>query len=203
MQAALLIGPIVHARPQWEALSSLLTLKVCITAISPCLFSANDAGIPLRNPRRLPAQLQARPLRRRRGHLPLQHLDQGSYSWPISVYVCTPANRQFTGPFDAELLAALPASLRFICHNGAGYDNIDVGRCSARGIRVSSTPVAVNHATADVAMFLMIGALRQAYVPISALRGGMCRPAYVLATCLREPDRQLAREDYARPRSPA
>lgn len=117
--------------------------------------------------------------------------------------VC-PANRQFTGPFDAELLAALPASLRFICHNGAGYDNIDVGRCSARGIRVSSTPVAVNHATADVAMFLMIGALRQAYVPISALRGGMhvytCLPAYMLTT---KPDRQLAREDYARPRSPA
>jgi lactate dehydrogenase-like 2-hydroxyacid dehydrogenase len=116
-----------------------------------------------------------------------------------------PANRQFTGPFDAELLAALPASLRFICHNGAGYDNVDVGRCSARGIRVSSTPVAVNHATADVAMFLMIGALRQAYVPISALRGGMLPPCLraLLATCLREPDRQLAREDYARPRSPA
>jgi hypothetical protein len=33
MQAALLIGPIVHARPQWEALSSLLTLKVCITTV--------------------------------------------------------------------------------------------------------------------------------------------------------------------------
>jgi hypothetical protein len=40
------------------------------------------------------------------------------------------------------------------------------------GIAVSSTPVAVNHATADVGIFLMIGALRQAYVPLAALRAG-------------------------------
>jgi D-3-phosphoglycerate dehydrogenase len=37
---------------------------------------------------------------------------------------------------------------------------------------VSSTPVAVNDATADVGIFLMIGALRQAHVPITALREG-------------------------------
>jgi glyoxylate reductase len=29
---------------------------------------------------------------------------------------------QVTGPFDAELVAGLPKSLSFICHNGAGYD---------------------------------------------------------------------------------
>jgi glyoxylate reductase len=40
------------------------------------------------------------------------------------------------------------------------------------GIAVSSTPVAVNNATADVGIFLMIGALRQAHVPLSALRAG-------------------------------
>jgi glyoxylate reductase len=31
----------------------------------------------------------------------------------------------------------------------------------------------VNNATADVGIFLMIGALRQAYVPIAAIRAGM------------------------------
>ena len=40
------------------------------------------------------------------------------------------------------------------------------------GISVSSTPVAVNNATADVGIFLMIGALRQAYVPLAAIRTG-------------------------------
>lgn len=41
------------------------------------------------------------------------------------------------------------------------------------GIAVSSTPVAVNNATADVGIFLMIGALRQAYVPLAAIRAGV------------------------------
>lgn len=66
----------------------------------------------------------------------------------------------------------LPQSVRYICHNGAGYDNIDVSACSQKNIAVSSTPVAVNNATADVGIFLMIGALRQAYVPQAALRAG-------------------------------
>jgi D-3-phosphoglycerate dehydrogenase len=43
---------------------------------------------------------------------------------------------------------------------------------SLEGIAVSSTPVAVNNATADVGIFLMIGALRQAHVPLTAIRAG-------------------------------
>lgn len=66
----------------------------------------------------------------------------------------------------------LPQSVKYICHNGAGYDNLDVATCSQKNISVSSTPVAVNNATADVGIFLMIGALRQAYVPQAALRAG-------------------------------
>lgn len=66
----------------------------------------------------------------------------------------------------------LPQSVKYICHNGAGYDNLDVAICSQKNISVSSTPVAVNNATADVGIFLMIGALRQAYVPQAALRAG-------------------------------
>lgn len=40
---------------------------------------------------------------------------------------------QHTGPFDAELVQALPSSLKYICHNGAGYDNIDVAACTSKG----------------------------------------------------------------------
>ncbi|EER38103.1 hydroxyacid dehydrogenase [Histoplasma capsulatum var. duboisii H88] len=77
---------------------------------------------------------------------------------------------QVTGPFDAELLNALPRTLRFICHNGAGYDNIDIATCTKKGIAVSNTPQAVNDATADVAIFLMLGALRKAWTPLSAIQ---------------------------------
>lgn len=48
------------------------------------------------------------------------------------------------------------------------------------GIAVSSTPVAVNNATADVGIFLMIGALRQAYVPLAAIRAGVLHITGVL-----------------------
>lgn len=80
-----------------------------------------------------------------------------------------------TGRVDAELLAALPASLRFLCHNGAGYDQIDVPACTARGVRVSNTPTAVDDATADVGIFLMLGALRNLAVTLPALRAGEWR----------------------------
>jgi glyoxylate reductase len=40
---------------------------------------------------------------------------------------------QVTGPFDNELVSLLPESLKYICHNGAGYDNIDVNACTQRG----------------------------------------------------------------------
>ena len=54
-----------------------------------------------------------------------------------------------TGPFNKELVDALPKSLKYVCHNGAGYDNIEVPACTERSIEISSTPIAVNDATAD------------------------------------------------------
>lgn len=43
----------------------------------------------------------------------------------------------------------MPNSLKYIAHNGAGYDNINVPAVTERGIEVSSTPIAVDAATAD------------------------------------------------------
>ncbi|KIL95349.1 hypothetical protein FAVG1_00085 [Fusarium avenaceum] len=80
-----------------------------------------------------------------------------------------------TGDFDAELLDALPKSLKFICHNGAGYDQIYIPECSSRGIRVSNTPTAVDDATADITIFLLLGALRNLSSSIFSLRDGSWR----------------------------
>ncbi|KAJ6116987.1 2-hydroxyacid dehydrogenase [Penicillium capsulatum] len=101
----------------------------------------------------------------------IQNCKAGHYDGVVAIYRSNASNK-FTGNFDAELLSLLPESVRYICHNGAGYDNLDITTCSKRNIAVSSTPVAVNNATADVGIFLMIGALRQAYVPQAALRAG-------------------------------
>jgi len=97
-----------------------------------------------------------------------------------SVIFRTFESIEITGRFDEEVLEALPSSLKFICHNGAGYDQIDVKACAKRGIKLSNTPGVVNDSTADTAMFLMLGALRRLNVPMKTLRDGewrgQCQP---------------------------
>lgn len=95
----------------------------------------------------------------------------GEFNGVYALYRSNDSNK-YTGNFDAELLDALPRTLKFICHNGAGYDNIDVAACTERGIAVSSTPIAVDDATADVALFLMLGALRNVTQCFQAVRQG-------------------------------
>jgi len=63
--------------------------------------------------------------------------------------------------YDKELVDALPDTVKYISHNGAGYDQIDVHACKARGIQVSNTPAAVDSATATTALYLLISAMRQ------------------------------------------
>lgn len=104
----------------------------------------------------------------------LANCKNGEYNDVVALYRSNQSTSE-TGPFNQELVAALPASLKYICHNGAGYDNIDVDACTGRGLQVSSTPIAVDDATADVGIFLMLGALRQAWIPLSAIKEGKWR----------------------------
>ncbi|OAP60736.1 hypothetical protein AYL99_05738 [Fonsecaea erecta] len=82
-----------------------------------------------------------------------------------------------TGLFDAELCNALPKSWRYLAHCGAGYDQIDPEACSARDppLLVSNVPTAVDDSTADTAIFLMLGALRNFNTSMVALRKGQWR----------------------------
>lgn len=79
---------------------------------------------------------------------------------------------QIAGPFDAELIKQLPTSVKFICHNGAGYDQIDVQECASQGITVTYAPDPVTDATADLTIFLLLGALRQLNPSLANLRRG-------------------------------
>ncbi|KAF8756600.1 D-isomer specific 2-hydroxyacid dehydrogenase, NAD binding domain, partial [Rhizoctonia solani] len=78
----------------------------------------------------------------------------------------------FIGIFDKELIEKLPSSVKWIAHNGAGYDQIDVAVCKARGIGVSNTPGAVDDGTATTALREMEGGLAPAHDP-SALTLGI------------------------------
>ncbi|KAK9457345.1 D-isomer specific 2-hydroxyacid dehydrogenase [Dipodascopsis uninucleata] len=76
------------------------------------------------------------------------------------------------GLMDKELIDATPDTLKFICHNGAGYDLIDVDACLKKGIKVSNTPGSVDAATADVNMYLILAALRNFNFAQTLLRQG-------------------------------
>ncbi|EPQ28186.1 uncharacterized protein PFL1_04015 [Pseudozyma flocculosa PF-1] len=87
----------------------------------------------------------------------------GDYADVVGIYRHFGGARsvKVTGRFDPQLVEALPRSLRYIVHNGAGYDQLDVAALTARNVQVSNVPVAVDDATSDVALFLLLGALRR------------------------------------------
>ena len=58
---------------------------------------------------------------------------------------------------------------------GAGYDQCNIPDCTKAGIHVSNVPTAVDAATADTAVFLMLGALRMFASPLVNLRKGEFR----------------------------
>ncbi len=104
----------------------------------------------------------------------IENFKSGKYNGVVAIFR-TYESAEFTGNFDKELIDSLPDSVKFICHNGAGYDQIDVSAATARQIQVSHTPGAVSNATANVAMKLMLLALRRAWKPQYSLRQGKWR----------------------------
>lgn len=63
--------------------------------------------------------------------------------------------------FDAATIDALPAHVKLIATCSAGYEHIDLAAACRRGIVVTNTPDVLSEATADMALFLMLGALRR------------------------------------------
>ncbi|KAF7298080.1 2-hydroxyacid dehydrogenase [Mycena chlorophos] len=99
----------------------------------------------------------------------------GKYDGVVGIFRDnTSADR--IGVFDKELIDGFPASLKWIAHNGAGYDQIDVLACKAKGIMVSNTPGAVDDASATTALYLLISTLRQYSISERSLREGKWKP---------------------------
>ena len=117
----------------------------------------------------------------------------GKYSNIVGIYRENSSSSRI-GIFDAELISKLPNTTKWIAHNGAGYDQIDVFACKDRGsftlscysyfnfycrgsvgIRVSNTPGAVDTGTATTALYLLISALRQFSIAERTIRSGKWR----------------------------
>ncbi len=65
-----------------------------------------------------------------------------------------------TDRVDTELLDSAPL-LKAVANMAVGYDNIDVGECTRRGILVTHTPGVLTETTADLAFGLMLAAARR------------------------------------------
>ncbi len=72
---------------------------------------------------------------------------------------------------DGQLIAALPA-LAMIANFGAGYDDIDLAAAAARGLVVTNTPDVTTEEVADVAMALLVMAVRNLGAAERFLRAG-------------------------------
>ncbi len=65
-----------------------------------------------------------------------------------------------TDPIDAEVMESAPR-LRIISQYAVGYDNIDVGEATKRGIYVTNTPGVLTETVADFAFALMLAVARR------------------------------------------
>ncbi|KAF9576989.1 hypothetical protein EC968_000116 [Mortierella alpina] len=83
-----------------------------------------------------------------------------------------PSGPSLLGKIDAEFVSYLPASISLIALIKAGYDQVDVDACTAKGITLTNTPGVVSAATADAAMFLILGCLRHFTEGQTNLRAG-------------------------------
>jgi glyoxylate reductase len=83
----------------------------------------------------------------------------------VDAVVCLLTDR-----IDDGVLAAGAGRLRVVANVAVGYDNIDVGAATARGIAVCNTPGVLDETTADLAFLLMLAASRLAHDAEADLR---------------------------------
>ena len=64
---------------------------------------------------------------------------------------------------DAEAIGRLPATLRIVCTYSVGIEHIDQEAARARGLAVLYTPDVLSDSVAEMAILLMLGAVRRAH----------------------------------------
>jgi glyoxylate reductase len=126
----------------------------------------------------------------------------GRYEHTVAIYRDN-SSAEKIGMFDKDLINRLPASVKWIAHNGAGYEAVDVEACRLRGnvtlflfnpqfplaencykgIYVSNTPVVVDDATATTALYLLISTFRQFSLAERSLRKSDWKPSAISSGC--------------------
>jgi hypothetical protein len=104
----------------------------------------------------------------------------GKYENTVGIYRGNESSEKI-GVFDKDLINALPSSLKWIAHNGAGYDPVDVHACKSRG-----TPFQVEFNSHLMEMFFC----SDRHLPLEHASGSKRRDCYysiVPAACNMSP----------------
>lgn len=120
--------------------------------------------------RRLPAAVEAEASRDFDARLTASDTPIADVTGPAQgadAVLCCPGDA-----FTAEVIAALPASVKVIGTFSVGHDHINIEAARARGITVCNTPDVLSVATAECAMLLILAAARRAGEGERLIRAG-------------------------------
>ena len=67
-----------------------------------------------------------------------------------------------TEDLDNEIISRLSKNIKIISNFGVGFSNIDINAAKQKNIIVTNTPDVLTEATAEIAMFIILGAARRA-----------------------------------------
>ena len=67
-----------------------------------------------------------------------------------------------TEKFSADLISALPESVKILATFSVGHEHIDIAAAKERGLKVTNTPDVLTDATADVTILCLLAAARRA-----------------------------------------
>ena len=67
-----------------------------------------------------------------------------------------------TEDLDNEIVSKLSKNIKIISNFGVGFNNIDINAAKQKNIIVTNTPDVLTEATAEIAMFIILGAARRA-----------------------------------------
>ncbi len=135
--------------------------------------------------RKLPGEVEAR---LQRDYEPRLNEDDRLYSGEDVIRLAEGAVAILpchTEHFTADVIAALPESVRAITNFSVGVDHCDLAAARARGLIVTNTPDVLSDATAEIAMLLMLGAARRAAEGEMLVRTGGWRdwsPSFMVGT---------------------
>jgi gluconate 2-dehydrogenase len=79
---------------------------------------------------------------------------------------------------DAQLLSRCP-KLKAVCNIAVGFNNIDLGACSAAGVMATNTPGVLDDSTADFTWALILSTARRVVESDAHLRAGQWKGWYL------------------------